>query len=120
VEKELLDIGSDTESLQRSLDELAGVLGQPTHWLSRRELPMRLNYMGIRVEENSGEASNSLDLVELYSANGEHRIVLPGYIPRTDLPEPDFFWAARATWVDAPSARRILGEGPTQRRQKER
>jgi hypothetical protein len=96
VGKELLNIGSDTESLQRSLDELAGVLGQPAHWLSRRELSMRLNYMGIRVEENAGEVSNALDLVELYSANGEHRIVLPGYIPRTDLPErPDFFKAAQ-------------------------
>jgi hypothetical protein len=57
---------------------------------------MRLNYMGIRVGENSGEASNLLDLLELYSASGEHRIVLPGYIPRTDLPErPDFFKAAQ-------------------------
>jgi hypothetical protein len=96
VEKELLELGSDTESLQRSLAELTGVLGQPAHWLSRREVPMRLNFMGIRVEKDSGEASNSLDLVELYSASGEHRIVPPGYIPRTDLPEPpDFFKAAQ-------------------------
>ena len=57
---------------------------------------MRLNYMGIRVEENPGEASNLLDLVELYSASGERRIVLPGYILRTELPErPDFFKAAQ-------------------------
>jgi len=96
VEKELLDIGSDTESLQRSLDELAEVLGEPAHWLSRRELSMRLDYMGIRVEENAGEASNLLDLLELYSATGECRIVLPGYIPRTDLPDrPDFFKEAQ-------------------------
>jgi hypothetical protein len=96
VEKELLEVGSDTESLQRSLDELAGVLGQPEHWLSRRELSMRLNYMGIKVEENPGEASNLIDLIELYSASGARRIVLPGYIPRTDLPErPDFFKAAQ-------------------------
>jgi len=96
VEKELLELGSDTESLQRSLDELAGVLAQPAHWLSRRETTMRLNYMGIRVGENSREASNSLDLIELYSASGEQRIVLPGYIPRAELPErPDFFKAAQ-------------------------
>jgi len=96
VEKELLDIGSDTESLQRSLDELAEVLGESAHWLSRRELSMRLDYMGIRVEENAGEASNLLDLLELYSATGECRIVLPGYIPRTELPErPDFFKEAQ-------------------------
>jgi hypothetical protein len=96
VETELLAVGSDTESLQHSLDELAGVLGQPAHWVSRRELPMRLNYMGIRVKENSGEASNLLDLLELYAASGERRIVLPGYIPRADLPEqPDFFKVAQ-------------------------
>jgi hypothetical protein len=95
VEKELLDVGADTESLQRSLDELAGILAEPAPWLSRRELPMRLNYMGIRVEDTPGEASNALDLIELYAESGAHRIVLPGYIPRTELPErTDFFKAA--------------------------
>ena len=108
VEKELLEVGSDTESLQRSLDELAEVLGQPAHWLSRRERSMRLNYMGIRVEESSGEASNPLDLVELYSASGEHRIILPGYIPRMDLPERPISSRRRSvTCVDVPHARRI-------------
>ena len=96
VEQELLEVGTDTGSLQRSLDELAGILGEPAHWLSQRELPMRLNYMGIRVEETPGEASNLLELIELYSASGEQRIVLPGYIPRAELPErPDFFKEAR-------------------------
>jgi hypothetical protein len=52
--------------------------------------------MGIRVEDIPGEASNLLELIELYSASGEHRIVLPGYIPRAELPErPDFFKEAR-------------------------
>jgi hypothetical protein len=96
VEKELLEVGADTESLQRSLDELAGILEEPAPWLSRRELPMRLNYMGIRVEDTPGEASNPLELIELYAESGEHRIVLPGYIPRTELPErPDFFKEAQ-------------------------
>ena len=96
VEKELLGIGSDSESLQRSLDQLAGILADPAHWIARRELSMRLNYMGIRVEENPGEASNLLDLVEIYSSSGERRIVLPGYIPRAELPErTDFFKAAQ-------------------------
>ena len=95
VEKELLEVGTDTESLQRSLDHLAEILEEPAHWLARRELPMRLNYMGIRVEDTPGEASNLLDLIELYSDSGARRIVLPGYIPRAELPErPDFFKAA--------------------------
>ena len=96
VEQELLEIGADTESLQRSLDELAGILGEPAPWISQRALPMRLNYMGIRVEDTPREASNLLELIELYSTSGEHRIVLPGYIPRAALPErPDFFKEAR-------------------------
>jgi len=96
VEKELFEIGTDTESLQRSLDQLAGVLADPAHWIAKRELSMRLNYMGIRVEDIPGQASNLLDLVELYSASGERRITLPGYIPRAELPErPDFFKAVQ-------------------------
>ncbi len=96
VEQELLDVGSDIESLQRSLDELAQVLAQPEQWLSRRALHMRLNYMGVRVDETSGENANLLDLDEIHSVNGVHRILLPGYIPRTELPErPDFFREAQ-------------------------
>jgi hypothetical protein len=96
VEKELLTLGADTVSLEHSLDRLAEVLGQPEHWLSLRELSMRLNYMGIRVEEHSAQSSTLIDLIELYSVDGLHRILLPAYIPRTDLPEkPDFFKAAQ-------------------------
>jgi hypothetical protein len=96
MQQELLEIGGDTGNLTRSLDQLAGILADPAHWIARRELSMRLNYMGIRVEETAGEASSLLNLVELYSANGARRIVLPAYIPRTELPErPDFFEAAQ-------------------------
>jgi hypothetical protein len=96
VQKELLEIGGDTENLTRSLDQLAGILADPAHWIARRELSMRLNYMGIRVEDTAGEASNLLKLFELYSANGARRIALPGYIPRAELPErPDFFKQAQ-------------------------
>jgi hypothetical protein len=96
VEMELLETGMDTDSLQRSLDQLAGVLADPAHWIAKRELSMRLNYMGIRVEDIPGQASNLLDLVELYSVSGERRITLPGYIPGAELPErPDFFKAAQ-------------------------
>jgi hypothetical protein len=96
VEKELLEIGSDTEYLTRSLDQLAGILADPARWIARRELSMRLNYMGIRVEDTAAEASRLLNLIELYSASGARRIAFPGYIPRTELPaRPDFFKAAQ-------------------------
>jgi hypothetical protein len=47
------------------------------------------------VEERSGQRSNLLNLIELYSVSGVHRIQHPGYVPRADLPaRPDFFKAA--------------------------
>ena len=96
VEQELLSLGSDAESLQRSLEELAQVLEQPAQWLARRKLSMRLNYMGVRVEESSREPSTLLEVNELYSASGARRLILPVYLPRAELPErPDFFKQAQ-------------------------
>jgi hypothetical protein len=96
VENELLETGSDAESLQRSVDELAQVLEQPAQWLAERELSMRLNYMGVRVDDDTAEASNRIELLEIYSSSGVRRILLPAYIPRTELPErPDFFKQAQ-------------------------
>lgn len=96
VETELLELGADTESLEHSLDQLAGVLEAAEQQLSRRRLSLRLNHMGIRVEETSGQPSNLLELTELFSSSGEQRIILPGCFPRNELPErPDFFQQAR-------------------------
>ncbi|MGB7932002.1 MAG: hypothetical protein WCH04_07210 [Gammaproteobacteria bacterium] len=48
------------------------------------------------MEERSGQTSNRLNLIELYSVSSVHRILLPGYVLRADLPgQPDFFKAAQ-------------------------
>ena len=92
VESELLELGAASGGLERSLEQLAEVLAQPAHWLSRDEVNMRLNHMGIKMDESSDGPANDLQLIRLFSASGERRIVLPVRLLRSELPErPDFF-----------------------------
>ena len=92
VESELLELGAASGELERNLEQLAEVLAQPAHWLSRGEVNMRLNHMGIKMDESSDGPANDLQLIRLSSASGERRIVLPVRLLRSELPErPDFF-----------------------------
>jgi hypothetical protein len=92
VESELLELGDAGGGLERSLEQLAEVLAQPAHWLYRDEVRMRLNHMGIKTDASSDGPANDLQLIGLFSASGERRIVLPVRLLRSDLPErPDFF-----------------------------
>ena len=92
VESELLALGAASGGLERNLELLAEVLAQPAHWLHRDEVRLRLNAMGIRTDAASDEPANDLQLIGLFSASGERRIVLPVRLLRSDLPErPDFF-----------------------------
>jgi len=68
------------------------VLAQPARCVHRDEVRMRLNAMGVRTEASSDEPANDLQLIGLFSAIGERRIVLPVRVLRSELPErPDFF-----------------------------
>ena len=92
VESELLALGTASGGLERNLDLLAEVLAQPAHWLYRDEVRMHLNAMGIKSDASSGGPVNDLQLIGLFSASGERRIVLPVRLLRSELPErPDFF-----------------------------
>jgi hypothetical protein len=92
VESELLELGGDSGGLERNLKQLAEVLAQPAHWIYRDEVRMGLNAMGIKTDASSGGPVNELQLIGLFSASGERRIVLPVRLLRSELPErPDFF-----------------------------
>jgi hypothetical protein len=92
VESELLALGTASGGLERNLDLLAEVLTQPAHWLHRDEVSLHLNAMGIKSDASSGGPVNDLQLIGLFSASGERRIVLPVRLLRSELPErPDFF-----------------------------
>ena len=92
VESELLELGAASGVLERNLVQLAEVLAQPAHWINRDEVCLRLNAMGIRTDASSEEPANELQLLGLFSASGERRIVLPVRLLHSELPErPDFF-----------------------------
>ncbi len=92
VEGELLALGNASGGLERNLEVLAEVLAQPAHWVYRDEVRMRLNAMGVRTDASSDEPANDLQLLGVFSASGERRIVLPVRLLRSELPErPDFF-----------------------------
>ena len=92
VESELLALGNASGGLERNLELLAEVLAQPAHWLYRDDVRLRLNAMGVRTDASSDEPANDLQLLGLFSASGERRIVQPVRLLRSELPErPDFF-----------------------------
>jgi len=92
VESELLELGAASGGLERNLEQIAEVLAQPAHWLHRDEVRMRLNAMGIKTDASSDGSANDLQLIGLFSASGERRIVLPVRLLRSELPErADFF-----------------------------
>jgi hypothetical protein len=92
VESELLELGAASGELERNLEQLAEVLAQPAHWLSRDDVNMRLNHMGVKTDKSSDGPATDLQLIGLFSASGERRIVLPVRLLRSELPErPDFF-----------------------------
>jgi hypothetical protein len=92
VEAELLVLGDASEGLEQSLEQLAEVLAQPARWLYRDEVDMRLDHMGVRTDASSSRPAEDLQLIGLFSASGERRIILPVRILRSELPErPDFF-----------------------------
>ena len=92
VESELLELGDASGGLERSLEQLGEVLAQPAHWIHRDEVNMRLNHMGVKTDAASGRPASDLQLIGLFSASGERRIVLPVRVLRSELPErPDFF-----------------------------
>lgn len=92
VEAELLALGNASGGLERNLEVLAEVLAQPARCVHRDEVRMRLNAMGVRTEASSDEPANDLQLIGLFSAIGERRIVLPVRVLRSELPErPDLF-----------------------------
>jgi hypothetical protein len=86
IDAELGQFGTNAIGLEQSLDCITGVLGQPKGWLDVRPVTLRLDYRGVKLADASAEG-NELHLAELCSGTGARRIVLPGHIPRTEMPD---------------------------------
>lgn len=74
--------------LDESLAHIAEILSSPEDWLALNTLRLHLDYRGIKLGEADAEAGDTLEFSEISSLQGPRRIVLLGWIPRDQLPEP--------------------------------
>lgn len=96
IEKELLELGARPAELEQTFQRIIDVLGHASDWVDLRSTTLTLDSMSIKTEDPQAAGASRLELIELFSAGGETRIVLPGFFPRQDLPEqPDFFKEAQ-------------------------
>ncbi len=91
IEGELGQSHTDHLDLEESLACVVDTLSHPADWLASREIRLRLDSMGIKVEDSSA-ASKEIVLTEIFSGTGERRIILLGHIARADIPEPRDLW----------------------------
>ncbi len=83
LEAELGRYGGIELGLEESLRHVMDTLGQPEQWLALRSIRLNLDYRGIKAAE-----SEAIEMSEIFSSNGQSRIVLFGRIPRAQLPAP--------------------------------
>lgn len=83
IDEELGHFGGIELSLSESLQQVEAVLNEAEQWLTVAPFRVGLDYRNVK-----SAASEALEMIEVASLNGNRRIVLFGYIPRTQLPEP--------------------------------
>jgi hypothetical protein len=91
IDGELGQFHTDNLDLEESLACVVDTLSHPAAWLASREIRLRLDSMGIKIEDSSA-ASKEIVLTEIFSGTGERRIILLGRIARADIPEPRDLW----------------------------
>ncbi|SDY08830.1 hypothetical protein [Nitrosomonas sp. Nm33] len=92
IERELGQFHTDNLGLEESLASVIDTLSHPAAWFASREIRLRLDSMGIKIQDSSTVPSKEIVLTEIFSGTGERGIVLLGHIARTDIPEPASVW----------------------------
>ena len=86
IDEELGQSAGIALGLDESLSHIAETLSRPEDWLALNPLRLNLDYRGIL--QGDADATDALELSEISSVQGQRRIVLLGWIPRDQLPEP--------------------------------
>lgn len=92
IDGELGQFHTDNLSLDESLACIVDTLSHPADWLASREISLRLDSMGIKIQDSSSAASREIALTEIYSGTGERRIILLGCIAHADIPKRPDSW----------------------------
>lgn len=92
IDRELGQFHTDNLGIEESLACVTDTLSHPAACLASREFSLHLDSMGIKVQDLSATPSKEIVLTEIFSGTGERRIILLGYIARTDIPESPDLW----------------------------
>ena len=98
IKRKLAEIESNSKQNKVALvtpeDYLAQVkrtLKHPQRYISLRNVSIKLNRMGVKIREGSGQAGAKIDLAEIKIGNTPKRVVLLARFPRDELlPKEDF------------------------------
>ena len=74
-------------TLDHYMDVIVETLSSPELCLQMAPVSLKLNHMGIKLEEDATGAAINLQMDELSLANGKRIIVLPVWIPLAEMPE---------------------------------
>ena len=78
-------LGASPASPQESLELVNSVLKNPAEFIQTKELQLRLNKMGIKLDEHSTEPCNELKLSEVHITNELPRVITLATVPRDEL-----------------------------------
>jgi hypothetical protein len=70
---------------QVMLEQVVDVFSKPDDFIRIRKLPLRLNKMGIKINDDSAQAGNELDLTEVIIGNDFPRVVTLATFPKQEL-----------------------------------
>lgn len=92
IDRELGQFYTDNLAFEESLACVVDTLSHPAARLASREFSLHLDAMGIKVPDLSAKPAKEIVLNEIFSGTGERRIILLGYIARTDIPASPDLW----------------------------
>ncbi|MCP3871485.1 MAG: hypothetical protein GY703_25945 [Gammaproteobacteria bacterium] len=99
IEEQLLELPTRPASVEDNFDHIKATLGSPAECLFARELELLLDDMLIKRESTPDNPIDPLHFDELWSNNGEHRVVILGWIPISELPEKRDFLGEAARFL---------------------
>lgn len=88
IESELTERAARPDDLESHFDTINGVLKDADRWLGLRTTEIHVDAMLVKREPGTGRAVQSIPLIEIHSANGQHRIIHLSLIPKGEIPPP--------------------------------
>ena len=91
LEDELAATEAAPPTLDHYMDVIVETLSSPELCLQTTPVSLKLNHMGIKLEEDATGPAINMEMLELSLPNGRRVIVVPVWIPIAEMPEPRDF-----------------------------